>query len=87
MSMIELRDAVVFAETLVKLSTLEVIWLMVAPKAARWVLTKPMAVSRVAMPVIAVVDVPTDSVLMDRPEAVMIVVKVAVMVWLAAAPA
>ena len=76
----ELRDAVVLADTLVKLSTLEVIWFMTAPKAARWVLTSPRAVSSVAIPVIAVVDVPTDRTSTARPVAVMAVVKVAVMV-------
>ena len=47
--MIALRDAVVLADTLVKLSAAYAIWLMLAPKVARWLLMEFIAVSKVAM--------------------------------------
>ena len=47
--MIELRDAVVLAETFDKLSAAYAIWLMLAPKVARWLLMEFIAVSRVAI--------------------------------------
>ena len=49
--MIELRDAVVLAETFDKLSAAYAIWLMLAPKVARWLLMEFIAVSRVAIEV------------------------------------
>ena len=47
--MIVLRDAVVLAETFDKLSAAYAIWLMLAPKVARWLLMEFIAVSRVAI--------------------------------------
>ena len=49
--MIVLRDAVVLAETFDKLSAAYAIWLMLAPKVARWLLMEFIAVSRVAIEV------------------------------------
>ena len=47
--MIVLRDVVVLADTLVKLSAAYAIWFMLAPKTARWLLMEFIAVSKVAM--------------------------------------
>ena len=47
--MIELRDAVVFAETFAKLSAAYDIWLILAPNVARMLLMEFIAVSKVAM--------------------------------------
>ena len=47
--MIVLRDVVVLADTLVKLSAAYAIRFMLAPKEARWLLMEFIAVSKVAM--------------------------------------
>ena len=64
--MITLRDAVVLADTLVKLSAAYAIWLMLAPKVARWLLMEFIAVSKVAMAEAATVEVVIEAVLMPK---------------------
>ena len=64
--MIVLRDAVVLADTLVKLSAAYAIWLMLAPKVARWLLMEFIAVSKVAMADAATVEDVMDVVLTPK---------------------
>ena len=64
--MIVLRDAVVLADTLVKLSAAYAIWLMLAPKVARWLLMEFIAVSKVAIDAAAAVVEEIDAVLTPK---------------------
>ena len=64
--MIELRDAVVLADTLVKLSAAYAIWLMLAPKVARWLLMEFIAVSKVAMEAAAAAELEIEAVLIPK---------------------
>ena len=61
-----LRDCVVLADTLVKLSAAYAIWLMLAPIVARWLLIEFIAVSRVAMDAAAALVLEMDAVLTPR---------------------
>ena len=83
--MIALRDAVVLADTLVKLSAAYAIWLMLAPKVARWLLIEFIAVSRVAIAAAAVDTVEIEAVLIPK-LAVLIDVTVTEIVWPLVAP-
>ena len=68
--MIVLRDAVVLADTLVKLSAAYAIWLMLAPKVARWLLMEFIAVSKVAIDAAATAVVVIEAVLTPKPAVV-----------------
>ena len=83
--MIELRDAVVLADTLVKLSAAYAIWLMLAPKVARWLLMEFIAVSKVAIEAAAEVTLEIEAVLIPK-LAVLIDVTTTEMVWPLVAP-
>ena len=83
--MIALRDAVVLADTLVKLSAAYAIWLMLAPKVARWLLMEFIAVSKVAIALAATATVVIEAVLMPK-LAVLIDVTTTEMVWPLVAP-
>ena len=64
--MIVLRDAVVLADTLVKLSAAYAIWLMLAPKVARWLLMEFIAVSKVAMEAAAAAELEIEAELIPK---------------------
>ena len=83
--MIVLRDAVVLADTLVKLSAAYAIWLMLAPKVARWLLMEFIAVSKVAIEAAAEVTLEIEAVLTPK-LAVLIDVTTTEMVWPLVAP-
>ncbi len=66
MSIITLRDAVVLADTLVKLSAAYAIWLMLAPRVARWLLIEFIAVSKVAIALAATATVVIEAELIPK---------------------
>ena len=83
--MIALRDAVVLADTLVKLSAAYAIWLMLAPKVARWLLMEFIAVSKVAIALAATATVVIEAELIPK-LAVLIDDTTTEMVWPLVAP-
>jgi hypothetical protein len=83
--MITLRDAVVLADTLVKLSAAYAIWLILAPKVARWLLMEFIAVSKVAIEA-AAVDTDEIEVVLIPKLAVLIDDITTEMVWPLVAP-
>ena len=85
MSIITLRDAVVLADTLVKLSAAYAIWLMLAPKVARWLLMEFIAVSKVAIALAATATVEIEAELIPK-LAVLIDDTTTEMVWPLVAP-
>ena len=83
--MIVLRDCVVLADTLVKLSAAYAIWLMLAPKVARWLLMEFIAVSKVAIALAATATVVIEAELIPK-LAVLIDDTTTEMVWPLVAP-